>query len=174
MDYLQYLDAYRRYTTNSAVVDKKRDIVQDYASMKRWLVEKCTNELYSTLMGDCIWRAVKAVADRKIVLKDVAGLNWSSDKVKEAYRLIRILKRISADDYGFIYDRDNYERYWDKWFKLAAELKDEPACQLYLWQCCLTDVEEERNIFKRFSKEVDKLLQCSTEEEVKRCIASCK
>ena len=127
MDIKTITETYKRYL--KTFNDKDSNLFVNYGKIKNFIDTNCEDgELRSLLWRDSIGRSVREIRKREIKVRDRCTLGWSTDVTKEAYQLIKNIKRHEND-----YDLATYAVNFYKFARLADG--QNPYLELYLWYC---------------------------------------
>lgn len=163
----EILKTFKRYLKNSALADKDRNLVKDYALMHEWLLANNgdTNEdLCSMLQLDAQYRTVTKALTMDIKFKDIAPFGeWDGKAVKD---ILSVIPKINNS--RSVGDLESYSILEGQlWHKVHQLRKDGCyAAMLYVLQRYMQLNSDAMTAYRGNHRWVEELLSCSTEEDI--------
>ena len=173
---LKTLETYKRFRENSALVNEQRDLIEDYASTRKWIKDllrvnqdDTVHTLLSLLLFDAQYLTTEECIKKRYKYSKCHG--WDAKIAEKGKRIVQSLT--DADRVGDVQKQDIMLHHLCKFLTPELSLKHEleehnASITIFTFQRLMIENKKMKGAYKDFSNQVDLLLHMSNEEEIRK------
>lgn len=171
LEILKVLETYKRFRTNSALVNEQRDLIEDYASTEKWIKDllrvnqdDTVYTLLLLLVFDAQYLTTEECIKRRYKYSKCHG--WDTKIAEKGKKMVQSLT--DADRVGDVQKQDIMVGNLTKFLRPKLEEDYDASVKIFIFQRLMIENKKMKGAYKDFSNQADLLLHMSNEEEIRK------